>query len=164
MHTVIASTRRLLRPHSWLGMVLVLLIAVVGCGGKKSASVKGTVKTNGQAVTGGTLVFSPVGTGEVGKPATATIGADGTYTLGTDRPGDGAVVGKHRVTFSPPEPQVTEEQRTNQFDVAPAALPRVVAETRRGRGESRQQHHRSRTGAGRPMIWLGWPDRVSRVS
>ncbi|MFO0925668.1 MAG: hypothetical protein U0736_01350 [Gemmataceae bacterium] len=27
--------------------------------------------------------------------------------------GDGAVVGKHRVTFSPPEPQVTEQQRTN---------------------------------------------------
>lgn len=77
----------------------------LGCGpeGKATAPVSGTVTFNGQAVNGGSLTFAPVGGGtDVGSPATGQIQSDGTYVLGTYSEGDGAVIGRHRVMYSPP--------------------------------------------------------------
>jgi len=80
----------------------------VGCGGGAGqlavAPTSGKVTLNGEPVIGGSITLSPVGgaKGNAGKPASATIGSDGTFQLGTYRAGDGAVIGKHRVSFSPP--------------------------------------------------------------
>jgi hypothetical protein len=41
----------------------------------------------------GSIIFQP----EAGKVASSTIKPDGTFELGTNKPGDGAIVGKHRV-------------------------------------------------------------------
>ena len=57
----------------------------------------------GQPVNGGTVFFSPAGqAGETitGKPATGNVGPDGTFTLTTYTDGDGAVVGKHTVSYA----------------------------------------------------------------
>lgn len=98
---------------------LLLLGAVAGCGGG-NASVSGTVKYKGAAVTGGTLTFSPKGKGNPGKPAIGTIGKDGAFTL-TSGKNSGAPVGPMTVTYTAPDPEVTEEQRKDpKFEGRPS--------------------------------------------
>ena len=86
---------------------IMLAATLSGCGSDTmdTASVSGKVTYNGAPVPGGGLTFSPIGDGggTTGKPASATINPDGTYTLTTYEEGDGAVVGKHNVSFSPPQ-------------------------------------------------------------
>jgi hypothetical protein len=78
---------------------------LTGCGGGKTASVSGQVTYQGKPVTGGSLSFSPIpqsGEREPGKPGTATVGPDGNYEVGTYDEDDGAVIGKHQVSYSAP--------------------------------------------------------------
>lgn len=70
----------------------------LGCGssGPEMASVTGKVTYNGQPVPLGTVSFQstdPKG----GRNASGAIQPDGTYTLQTEEPGDGAQVGDYRV-------------------------------------------------------------------
>lgn len=106
----------------WVFLVpcLALALATTGCGGP-TASVSGTVTYNGKPVTGGDLNFSPIANGEKepGKPAAGVIGADGTYRLGTFSSGDGAVVGKHRVTYFPPVLNPVEGKATRRGEAVP---------------------------------------------
>ncbi|MBA4030414.1 MAG: hypothetical protein C0478_05920 [Planctomyces sp.] len=79
-----------------------------GCGSADNfatAPVKGVVTCKGQPVSGGTINFSPITMGKdglAGKPASGTVGTDGTFILTTYHDNDGAVVGKHRVIYSLP--------------------------------------------------------------
>lgn len=73
---------------------------IVGCGaddglGKRYA-VSGKVSYKGAAIEKGTVNFVP--DGPEGRPATGTI-ENGSYSLTTLTPGDGAVPGKYRVTI-----------------------------------------------------------------
>lgn len=73
-----------------------LAIVLPGCNqGPQLASVSGRITVGGKAITEGVIMFQP----EEGPPAIGTIQSDGTYTLKTFKPGDGALVGKHRVTI-----------------------------------------------------------------
>jgi hypothetical protein len=90
-------------------------VACLGCGGGSGleiAPVKGKVTHNGQAVTGGSLVFTPTKTAgtsaKPGKPAEGLVDANGEFSLSTHGNKDGAVVGTHRVSYSPPAPQIPE--------------------------------------------------------
>lgn len=80
---------------------------LLGCsGGGSLAPVSGKVTYNGKAVTGGSLSFSPIGGDNAknpGKPGAAVIQSDGTFKVGTNDTADGAVVGRHKVTFSAPQ-------------------------------------------------------------
>ncbi|EAQ77745.1 hypothetical protein DSM3645_25287 [Blastopirellula marina DSM 3645] len=69
------------------------------------APVTGKVMYQGQPVTAGTIMFTPIGSGEMtpGKPAGGKIQEDGTFSLMSYNPGDGAKIGPCRVTFSPPQ-------------------------------------------------------------
>jgi hypothetical protein len=124
-----------------IALGIVCLIAAAGCGNKNIARVKGTVRFAGAPVHGGTLVFSPIGDGKVGRPASATVNADGSFTLGTERDADGALIGRHRVVFTPPAQQLTEEQRTDRYFVAPppdyyGMIPREeIVEVKAGHNE-----------------------------
>jgi hypothetical protein len=72
------------------------LLLLAGCdgGGMKTAVVKGKVTYQGKPVTGGTVTFVP----DAGGPsATGEIKPDGTFAMTTYKPGDGAVLGKHKV-------------------------------------------------------------------
>lgn len=73
------------------------LTALSGCGPKHSAtaSVGGRVTYQGKPVVTGQIMFLP----EHGRPAVGSIGPDGSYTLTTFEPGDGALLGRCRVTI-----------------------------------------------------------------
>src|SRR5262245_400924 len=102
---MIVKQTRGYRTGLWVLAVssLVLGMAVAGCGGT-TASVSGKVLYKGKPVTGGDLSFSPIaeGTKEPGKPAAGVVRPDGSYYLGTYHRSDGAVIGKHRVSYIPP--------------------------------------------------------------
>lgn len=90
-------------------VVLALPLGLLGCGGR--TAVSGNVKSNGKPVDGGSLVFSPVGGS--GKAATADVQTDGSFKLGTDKPGDGAVPGRYRVTYTPPQVEPSTDPKKN---------------------------------------------------
>jgi hypothetical protein len=75
----------------WTAAVIVL-IAMIGCGGPAHESVEGKVTLDGGAVDGGTISFLPT----VGQSASGAWGhiTAGTYSLPT---GKGPVAGTYRV-------------------------------------------------------------------
>jgi hypothetical protein len=70
------------------------------------AAVTGRVTCNGQPVKGGSITFSPIAQGkeDPGKAASGTITENGEFRLSTYADNDGAVIGKHRVSFSSDDP------------------------------------------------------------
>lgn len=83
-------------------LVLLLSLAIVGCSkGDRLPTYETTGKVayqDGSPLEGGTIIFE-----SIDQPVTAraTIGMDGTFTLGTYEEDDGAVAGKHRVAIAP---------------------------------------------------------------
>lgn len=87
-----------------------LLVTASGCpkGGAayKTAPVKGKVVYNGQPVTSGSIHLQPVAVqgaaaSNPGQPANGQVQSDGTFVLSTYKEGDGAVIGKHKVSYIP---------------------------------------------------------------
>lgn len=101
------------RVVRWLPVVVVvaLLAGWTGCGkGGGSeynvAPVKGKVTYNGEAVKGGNITLQPLAeaggkAGVTGRPASGSVGDDGTFVLSTYGKDDGAVIGKHQVSYMP---------------------------------------------------------------
>jgi hypothetical protein len=83
-----------------LAVAIVVTLIPLGCGGSgpEKASVYGKVTYKGQPVPKGTIAF--VTTAPNGRNATGAIGTDGSYTLQTEEPGDGALLGDYKVTIS----------------------------------------------------------------
>lgn len=93
------------------GLLAAMMIgSLSGCSGndpsqKATTKVTGKVTYQGTLVTGGELLFSPISdaTNKMpGKTGRAVIQPDGTYAVTTYSEGDGAVIGKHRLTYLPP--------------------------------------------------------------
>ncbi len=94
---------------SWSFLAIWATAVISGCTGgtdnKPTARVTGKVTYAGQPVPGGSLLFSPIRDAKSNKPGKsgqATIKSDGTYTVTTYTDGDGAVIGSHQLSFSPP--------------------------------------------------------------
>jgi hypothetical protein len=105
------------RGNWWRVLVVVVIVPLVGAGCSAGlGQVTGKVTYKGAAVKGGTLIFSP---SDGGKPASATVQQDGTFTLGTYSSNDGALVGNHTVSYTPPEQELTEQQKTDPKYIAP---------------------------------------------
>jgi hypothetical protein len=86
-------------------LVLVLLLATVaaGCGRKDGrVPVRGTVTYRGQPLPNALVVFMPETPGVL--PSSGLTDRNGRYQLMTTVPGDGAAVGKHRVTITARKP------------------------------------------------------------
>ena len=87
--------------------IVVSLAGLTGCGKGKEygvTPVKGKVTAGGQPVKGGVITFRPTAEvagkgGITGKPASGEVKDDGTFVLSTYGNGDGAVIGKHEVTY-----------------------------------------------------------------
>jgi hypothetical protein len=99
----------------------VLLVGVAGCGGYYPVHGKVTYP-DGSPVTKGIVVFESNGAANA-ISARGEIQADGTYQLGTDKPGDGVPAGKYRVLVTPrlenPDaPEVTFDRRFADFNTS----------------------------------------------
>ncbi|MDQ3330203.1 MAG: carboxypeptidase regulatory-like domain-containing protein [Planctomycetota bacterium] len=119
-----------LRRCSWFAVPGIALFVASGCGSGNpdTAAVHGKVTYDGKPVPGGGLTFIPVadaGASESpGKPASAVIQSDGTYTLATYGDDDGAVIGKHKVAFQPPPPGAVAAPEEDDPDADHAAPPK----------------------------------------
>ncbi|WP_145263828.1 hypothetical protein [Calycomorphotria hydatis] len=98
--------------------------------------------TSGAPLTAGIITFIPDSSkGTTGPPATGGIDAEGRFVLRTHEPGDGAVVGSHKVSiqaykpvpeFDPENPRQYEQEPlipTRYFD---AATSQLTAEVKAG--------------------------------
>jgi len=87
------------RNFSAVGVAMAAACALTwtGCGPKRpeTVPVSGRVTYHGKPVAGAHVMFQP----EQGRPAVATTGPDGSYRLTTFVAGDGALLGRHRVTI-----------------------------------------------------------------
>jgi hypothetical protein len=79
--------------------VCLLVLPILGCGGKRYHPVSGRVMRNGQPLAGAIVVFQPVADNpNGGAGSTARTDADGRFTLAVvDPPTAGALEGKHTV-------------------------------------------------------------------
>ncbi|MCI0360945.1 MAG: hypothetical protein L0211_20900 [Planctomycetaceae bacterium] len=100
------------------GFVLTLTLLLAGCGsgGANTAPVKGKVTANGQPVTGGEITLTP--SQDLNATiAGGTVASDGTFVLTTETEGDGAAIGMHTVSYSPP---ALEQPEWDGYGAAPA--------------------------------------------
>jgi hypothetical protein len=82
--------------HRFVFVLVFAGLASSGCGGGlQIGQVTGRVTFGGKNVPGGIIMFHPAN----GPTAVGDIRNDGTYTLTTIKPGDGAIIGMHRVTI-----------------------------------------------------------------
>lgn len=82
------------------GLLVIVLVAGCGASGTTPVPVSGVLKLDGKPLDGAVVTFEPQAPG--GKAAFGTVGADGTFRLTTDDPGDGALPGKYKVFIQPP--------------------------------------------------------------
>jgi hypothetical protein len=95
-------------------LTLSVCVALYGCGGGDAlymevAPARGKVTFNGQPVTDGSVMFTPVPSGEAedrmtGKSASGELDSNGEFVLSTYEAQDGAIVGKHQVTVMANDP------------------------------------------------------------
>ena len=93
-------------------LYLVCGCIVHGCSAP-SADVTGIVTTEGNPVTGGSIILSPIdkgGTGEPGRPGMADIASDGTFSMHLDA-GAGGLCNRWAVRFTSPNlPPMPEDE------------------------------------------------------
>jgi hypothetical protein len=95
---------------------LLLLPAVVGCGGKNYHPVRGKVTfDDGTPFPQGTVVLLKQ-EGEKMVQAQGTIQPDGTFELGVDNPKEGAPPGKYRVQIIPGDMSDLDAKVRSGFD------------------------------------------------
>lgn len=84
--------------HSLVGSVVSLVVFVVGCGPDSGmAPVRGKVTIEGEPLAEAAVGFTSL---ENNQTAIGKTGPDGSYTLTTRKPGDGALVGEHKVSIT----------------------------------------------------------------
>jgi hypothetical protein len=81
--------------------VLVLAVVMTGCSRRfPMAEVSGKVTLDGKPLSDATVMFVP----EKGFAAAGTLQPDGNFRLISGRPGNGAVIGSHKVAVMPANP------------------------------------------------------------
>jgi hypothetical protein len=122
--------------------VLGSLALMAGCGQSEFTvtPLRGTVMCKGRPVTEGLVQVSPVRTGSAmtGKTGTAEIQPDGSFVLTTYSQGDGAVVGKCRITAGPNDPKLPWPFKLKEpidFDVQPGVSAVVIEVLENGKGK-----------------------------
>lgn len=93
-----------LRVPSCLGLLVVILAMLPGCGGRepRTYTVKTSVFVNGSPAVGANVTLHPVdgdSRNEFRQRPFGEVTADGTVTFSTFRPNDGAPAGEYIVTI-----------------------------------------------------------------
>jgi hypothetical protein len=122
------ALRRAPSPLALFALASLLPLACGGPGAGK-ASVSGKVTYNGQPVIRGTVSFKPVN--PEGKIATGAIQPDGSYSLQTEEPGDGALPGDYKVGISAPA-----EEEVLQYIPAKPITPKSLIPEKYGNPDS----------------------------
>jgi hypothetical protein len=111
-----------MRKRVLVGAALVLVL-VLGCGGRRFVPVSGTVTMDGKPVAKATVTFMPVAEKkslEAGESSTGKTNENGQFTLTSSRGKNGALVGKHRVSISMQQSKVGEsEERVRTVELIP---------------------------------------------
>jgi hypothetical protein len=101
----------------WQWLALVLLGSLIGCGsdnGLELGRVRGKVTYKGEPVGFGDILFYPDNTkGTVGPGASATLKDDGNYVVSTEQPGDGVIVGYHKIAITGLDPEPVRQSGPN---------------------------------------------------
>lgn len=110
-----------LRCHRTVEGILTLaavlaFVTAIGCGSSDLAAVRGSVSYRGKPLEHGRVGFHP----EEGRPAFGDIGRDGTFTLTTLSPNDGASIGNHRVTIHSDRPADPDDAFSDRISLIPA--------------------------------------------
>lgn len=98
----------------WGGLFAAALLACAGCGTRLQPA-GGKVLVDGVPVREGTVMFYPVGGG---RPATARIVEDGSFTLSYERPGDGLPAGEYKVAVVADVWKEGRKTREQEYDEA----------------------------------------------
>jgi hypothetical protein len=99
-----------------------MLLLAAGCGGARTeglAPVKGQVTVDGQPVPAGYVYFYPT-TG--GRQSSGIIN-QGQYELTSFKPGDGALIGKHKVVIDGTEPPPPPREPVEGVPMPPPPKP-----------------------------------------
>ncbi len=110
-------------------MLLLLVVVVAGCDStvgpvadiEKVAPVSGTLTYKGKAIEGYQVTLYPA---DGRRVATGVTDAQGKFTMGTNRPGDGAPPGIHKVSVMWVGPGSTDAAGQEQIIDNPALLPK----------------------------------------
>lgn len=119
-----------------LATAMVVRSCLSGANPPRTVPVAGTLRYRGSPVADADVAFIAAGAPRYGI---ARTDAEGRFTLGTFNPGDGAVVGVHRVTVSttrglpPPPPGVGELDTKEKFDAYKAWLAACEEAERAGK-------------------------------
>jgi hypothetical protein len=104
---ILLNNRRELLQHWLAALVMVCFVGCTGGNGMSTAEVKGVVTLDGAPLSSeGNVSFEPAAGG---KMAVGTVQPDGSFVLKTYAPGDGAVVGRHRVSVTPLVPLESDD-------------------------------------------------------
>lgn len=110
------------RDRTFAGVLFIAAagLFVSGCGsGNDMASVTGKITFQNQPVPEGTITFYPE---SGGRPSSGQIQSDGTYKLSSIEPGDGAMIGTHKVTI--------EARRVLNAPAGPSSFQEELAQER----------------------------------
>lgn len=119
------AARKSVKRRTVLALVLAALLGTLPSGCRPAyklevAPVSGTVRCNGNLITEGYVLFTPIpkagaDRSSSGKSAYGNIRPDGTYTLSTYDPEDGALIGSHEVRVYKPDPEDDEQVVLDPF-------------------------------------------------
>src|SRR5262245_59539572 len=97
-----------------VGLFGLVFVVFTACGPKLQPA-GGKVLVNGGPVTEGTVMFYPVAKG---RPATARIMGDGSFTLSYEKPGDGLPPGEYKVVIVADVFQPGVKTKQQEYDEA----------------------------------------------
>jgi hypothetical protein len=93
--------------------------------------------SKGQPVKNGTVFFMPdEGKGTIGPSAVGSLTSDGTYIMTTDNPGDGVILGQHKVGITGFEPLFDSGEVAYDPEKDPSGFMKAKAKTAAGAGRA----------------------------
>lgn len=99
----------------------------------KTVPVNGIVAFQGQPLENYLVTFYPDGDR---RPATGKTDSEGRFTLGTNEPGDGAVVGSHKLSVTYVGPETAAEPGREELSAMAPPPPKIKIPAKYGNAET----------------------------
>lgn len=119
---------------SWFGVLIAVSGLSCGSSGPALHPVRGTVQFEGRPAEGATVILEPMAGGSGGAKPTGTVGADGSFVIGTHPHGKGAPPGEYAVlvTWFPPDARQSDNPKSKlpakYGDPARTPVPKVTVQ------------------------------------